>query len=84
MLGMAVILLLFFGISLMGFINALQCPECKKLFALQWQEVHKRDKCKYCSHVVYAKDFVPPKASYLKFMSKCSPITRSINDESED
>lgn len=62
-------------ISLMGMKRAYICPNCKEKWALEWQERQQGDRCKHCGHFVSAKDFVPPKASYLKYLQKCSPIT---------
>ena len=74
-----VIVVILFGLSIIpGIINsilALKCPECKKYFALVWQEDQQRDICKHCSWFVYAKDFVPPKVSYHRWMQNYSPIT---------
>lgn len=75
---MLVIVVIFGGIiamSISGAYLALKCRECGKAFALKWQPAHQRDKCKYCGACVYAKDFMPPKASYLKWLQKFSPIT---------
>jgi hypothetical protein len=76
---MLVIVVIFGGIIIMGIsgaILAMRCPECKKWFALKWQEAHQRDKCNNtdCDYVTYAEHFVPPKVSYLKMLQRYSPI----------
>ena len=75
--GFIVILVIFLGIltiTISGTILALKCPNCKRWFALVWQNAHQRDICKYCAWTVDAKDFVPPKASWLKWMQTFSPL----------
>lgn len=84
---MLVIIVVFGGIiamSVSGILLATRCPECKRWFALKWQELHQRDICKYCAWFVYAKDFVPPKASYLKWLRRFSPITYKKKEEDEE
>jgi hypothetical protein len=75
LLVVAVIMGAFIVMSISGIILALKCPNCKRWFALKWQDVHQRDICKHCAWFVYAKDFVPPRTSYLKWLQKYSPIT---------
>lgn len=75
---MTLIVVLLGGIilmSLIGIKRAYTCPKCKEKWALEWENGHQRDRCKECGHYIYAKDFVPPKTSYLKYLQKCSPIT---------
>ena len=75
--GFIVVVVILGGIIVMtlsGVVLALKCPNCKKWFALVWQDVQQRDICKYCAWVVEAKDFTPPKASWLKWLKTYSPL----------
>ena len=74
MIVIAIILVSIILLSITGAIVATRCPECKKWFAHRWQDVHQRDICKHCAWLVYAKDFEPPKASWLKWMQVYSPL----------
>lgn len=74
-----VILVIFAGIlatTISGILMALRCPNCKRWFALVWQDLAQRDICKYCAWTVDAKDFVPPKASWLKWLEAYSPLKK--------
>jgi len=85
---MLVLFVVVFGgiiiMSLIGIKRAYICPECKEKWALKWSEVLQGDECKYCGHFVSAENFVPPKASYLKYLQKCSPITYKKKEEDEE
>ncbi|MGD2072872.1 MAG: hypothetical protein PVG65_05235 [Candidatus Thorarchaeota archaeon] len=83
-----VIVALLGGIILMSIIGALlatKCPNCKKLFSLKWQPEHQRDICKHgCGYTIYVKHFVPPKASYLRWLHKYSPLTYKKENKNDE
>jgi phage FluMu protein Com len=85
-LVIAVIMGGIIAMSLSGAYLALKCPKCKTPFGLKWQEAHQRDICKNkdCDYMVYAKEFVPPKASYLKWLQQMSPLTHKKKEEEEE
>ena len=76
MFNFLVIAIIFLGILLLGLINtafALKCPECRKWFALVWQELHQRSVCKYCAWIVFDKDWQPPDKGAFKTLQKLAP-----------
>ena len=72
MLNFIVIAIIF--LSIINIVFALKCPQCRKWFALVWQELHQRSVCKYCASLAFDKDWQPPDKGAFKTLQELAPF----------
>ena len=69
-----IILISIILLSIMNIVFAVKCPKCKKMFALEWQELHQRSMCKYCAWIVDDENWQPPNKGALKTLRDLAPF----------
>ena len=77
MLNLIIIAIILLSIILLSTINivcALTCPKCREWFALVWQELDQSSVCKYCTWLVYDKDWRPSDKGTFKTLHEIAPF----------